>query len=487
MSFCSRVGGVFLAVWLSCFLCLPVVGRTQECQTGKDWKDIYVLPSNPNPTNNIKITLQTDKARAQPGQQITVTFQADRDCYLTLMDMGTSGRIIRLWPNQYSGSDNFVRANVSRSFPGPGDPFLFQIGGPDGTERIIAYATSEKGKILTEEEFRSLQNSGFKEFLGGALDLANQFEKGLTSIAPGSSWGTAQVNVCIGSGSPGPPPSASGPSNYYVLALGGKYHNLKYTMKDARSFVDSMKARMGIPESNVRLVLGMDVTYENFVGGLNWLASRTQPQDTAVIYFSGHGTQIPDQPPLDEEDGRDEAFVFSTIGSRSVDWRTALREKLIMVDDEFNVLVKKIPARKKIVVVDACHSGTIDKAMDADDDNFVIKYFPLLDPDTGKELPPVMIKSAAPNYGNDNEALLAACLDNENSIESPGLRGGVFTHYLLKFVNQGAPDLEKAFEKAKEATIKYVRENRKPGDRVKSQTPSLTDPHGLTRQVKFSR
>jgi hypothetical protein len=29
---------------------------------------------------------------------------------------------------------------------------------PIHTERIIAYATSEKGKILTEEEFRGLQN-----------------------------------------------------------------------------------------------------------------------------------------------------------------------------------------------------------------------------------------------------------------------------------------------------------------------------------------
>lgn len=59
----------------------------------------------------------------------------------------------RLFPNKWR-PDNRIEANVARRFPGPGDNFRYRIAGPTGTERIIAYATSEKGKILSDEEFQ---------------------------------------------------------------------------------------------------------------------------------------------------------------------------------------------------------------------------------------------------------------------------------------------------------------------------------------------
>lgn len=482
-----KVLGAIGLVLVGGLLIFPPEGWPQDCRPSLDWKDIYILPTNPNPADNIKISLKADRERVQPGQHIVISFQADRECYLTLMDVGTSGRIIRLWPNKYSGLDNHISANAVRSFPAAGDPFRFQIAGPDGTERIIAYATSERGKILTEEEFRNLQGTGFKEYPGGALDLAHQFDKNAAALAPSVTWGTAQVNICIGSGSPSSTTPVSSPEKHHILAFAGSYRDLKYTVKDAQDFVDTMKRKIGVPESNVRMVLGTDATYDGLVSGIQWLASRTQPDDTAVIYFNGHGSQIPDQPPLDEVDGRDEVFCFPRVSGERMDWREALRRKLIMTDDQFNKLIKKIPARKKIIVADTCHSGTINKAVAAGQDELTSKYFPLLDPDSGKELTSLSPKSSAPNYGNDNEALLASCLDSETSWESGKLKAGVFTYHLLRSIEEGAPDLEKAFEKAREATIRYVKAEVRPNQRPVSQTPSLTDPHGLVKLFKFSR
>ncbi len=344
----------------------------QACGDDTDWRDIAVLPTNGDAGRNIKITLSTEKKAVEPGEQIFLTFEADQDCHLTLMDMGTSGKIVRIWPNQYSNEDNFVKAGTPKRFPGPEDGFAFRIAGPEGVERIIAYATSEKGKILSENEFQGLRGTGFNQFVGGAKDLSTVFTRETNNSNSGLKWGTAQVNICIGKQEK-PQTSVLVPRNVYVLAVGAPTGQLKFCKRDAQRFSDAMISKMGVTESNTRLVLGSDATYQGFVGGLEWLASKTQPEDSAVIYFSGHGSSIPDQPPLDEVDGRDECFVLYHVGDKIPDYKTAIRQKIIMVDDDFNRRLKTIPARKKIIVVDACHSGTMNKTVEQDDDGIVSK------------------------------------------------------------------------------------------------------------------
>jgi uncharacterized caspase-like protein len=269
--------------------------------------------------------------------------------------------------------------------------------------------------------------------------------------------------------------------------LGVPTGKLKYSKKDAQRFVDTLTQKMGVKESNVRLILGSAGTYDGFVGGMQWLASRSQPEDTVVVYFSGHGASIPDQPPLDEADNRDECFVLHHTEKPS-DWKEAIRQKVLMVDDDFNVLMKKITARKKILVADCCHSGTIDKEAGIEGDGFISKFYPLRDPDTRQDMWMVKAKSAVTNYGNDNEALLSACLDNETSYENERLEHSIFTYFLIQAINEGARDLERAFEAAKKRVIRYVEEgSRRRNSKVGTQTPQLTDPHGLVKTVRFGR
>jgi uncharacterized caspase-like protein len=158
-----------------------------------------------------------------------------------------------------------------------------------------------------------------------------------------------------------------------------------------------------------------------------------------------------------------------------------------MVDDEFNRLFKKIPARTKLLIADCCHSGTISKEA-VESDELVSKFYPLLDPDTGEELPSLKTKAVPVNYGNDDETCMAACLDNQSSYESPSLKSSVFTYHLLEAIKSGAPDMRAAFESARAGTLKYCAEaSRKGRQRALSQTPNLTDPHGLTPLLGFSK
>lgn len=67
--------------------------------------------------------------------------------------------------------------------------------------------------------------------------------------------------------------------------------------------------------------------------------------DRAVIYYSGHGFQMPDADG-DERDGKDECIYISGASYIS--------------DDEFRELLRKVPAGINILCVfDCCHSGTI--------------------------------------------------------------------------------------------------------------------------------
>ncbi len=459
----------------------------QGCGTKGDWKDIYILPTNPNADTNIKISLAANKTHVQPGDIITFTIEVNQDCYVTLMDMGTSGRIVRLWPNQYSQGNNLVKANTVHRFPSDTDRFQYKVGGPSGVERIIAYATSEPGKILSESEFQTMQNTPFKQFVGGAKDLSTAFTRETDSLTSNIKWGSAQINLCIGSGeSVSSISETGGVGTIHLLAVGAPTGKLKYCNRDAQRFSDIMKSKLGLKEANLRLVLGAEATYQSFAQGLEWLAASTKPEDSAIIYFSGHGSSIPDQPPLDENDGRDEAFVLYP-GTRT-DYKTAIRNKIIMVDDDFNARLKKIPARKKIIVADCCHSGTIHKTAGQDDEELVCKYMAFKDPETGQDIERVGTKSLPTNYGNDNEAILAACLDNQSSYETAARQAGLFTDCLIEASNKGADNLEKAFEQAKVMTEKAAAGLSKPtqGGGAK-QTPHLTDPHGYVKLFKFSR
>ncbi len=445
------------------------IGHGQDYETTMDWKDIYILPTNPNPQNNIKITLSAERQPLKPGDELNLTFTADRECYLTLMDMGTSGKILRIWPNDYSGQDNRIDANSPRKFPGSGDKFKFRIAGPDGTERLIAYATSEKGKILSEQEFEQLKKTGFKKYPGSAKDLAIQFQKRTESIGSNISWGTAQLNVPIGSG---PPPSVESPrpSRIFLLSVSGHgRHDNRPEDNSAQRIAATLQSKAGIKKSDVRVLKDADADYRGFSSGIQWLASSAQPEDTVVIYFTGHGGNL-----------RGEGFLVLYPGQqKNLNLQDHFRRKIFLIKNEFGSLIKKIPARKKILIVDSCHARAITKDFRTDDDELMSNYLPLTD--FGEEEWTMVDKGGPPSYGNDHEALLAACRRHETSFSNKFLKGAVFSYFLEEAIKRGCCNLEDAFSLAKKnAAIWY----RKGGNRNPPE-PCLVDPHGLTREFRF--
>jgi hypothetical protein len=85
-----------------------------------------------------------------------------------------------------------------------------------------------------------------------------------------------------------------------------------------------------------------------------WLIEGTGFGDKVLFYYSGHGYYLQDDN-ADETDGYDEALC-------PVDAYQSERLKVNLIrDDEIDQRLKKLKGRQVMVIVDACHSGSVTK------------------------------------------------------------------------------------------------------------------------------
>ena len=143
---------------------------------------------------------------------------------------------------------------------------------------------------------------------------------------------------------------------------------------DAREMAN-MLARAGVAASDITVladgVTNLDPGIANpgvgdrqaVLDGLDRLAETSKPGDLVVFYFSGHGSQQPDQNG-DEQGGADEIFLPYDVGS----WSGAGVSNAI-VDDDLNLRVSRILDKGVdfFGIIDACHSATGFRAIDGDD------------------------------------------------------------------------------------------------------------------------
>jgi hypothetical protein len=109
--------------------------------------DVWTAPAPIEGARDLAVASKKKKAGYRIGQKIVVGFRASRDCYLTLLNIGTSGRLTVLFPNS-SHTDNFIKAGRDYQIPDLNDDFEYELQGPVGTEKIKAVATLKKMELL---------------------------------------------------------------------------------------------------------------------------------------------------------------------------------------------------------------------------------------------------------------------------------------------------------------------------------------------------
>lgn len=191
-------------------------------------------------------------------------------------------------------------------------------------------------------------------------------------------------------------------------------------------------------------------------------------KDTDVfIFFSGHGTQIPDDDG-DEEDGSDEALV-------PYDYSNANPYHTLIRDDDLYLYYQKIGehSNKTFVIIDSCFSGGTMKS------GILVKGFnvPFVTKTLGNMNRDVM-ESEIKNSSDNFLFLSAARGDQEAYPDFGDLHYSLFTHAIVKVLNtpadrnsDGLIDAEELLEAIDKEMSTIIQENR-----LKQQNPVLLNP-----------
>jgi uncharacterized caspase-like protein len=146
-----------------------------------------------------------------------------------------------------------------------------------------------------------------------------------------------------------------------VIGVGSHQHvpalNVPITVADAQAVARVLgdEAYCGYPQEQVTLLHDDTATREGILGALDRLVSSLQESDTLFIFYSGHG-----------EYGSDGEYYLV-----SNDVRVADRKVVPGTGVNHGALLEalaRIPARRVLMVFNACHSGEISPTLGAEDD-----------------------------------------------------------------------------------------------------------------------
>jgi hypothetical protein len=198
---------------------------------------------------------------------------------------------------------------------------------------------------------------------------------------------------------------------HYAIMIGiAAYRHLRSLSKtttDAHDLHDLL-AQSGYHPANLALLLDGQATKAAISDKLDWLARRAEPDDTVVIFFSGHGAQLvggfwPGEYLCPVEAALDK--VKDTFIS----------------DEEFTTALQAIHAGRLVVFLDACHAGGIGEPKD-----------PTMQVKAG------LSEATYAHFLAQGRVIIASCKPDEVSYELPEMRNSLFTHYLLDGLRGGA-------------------------------------------------
>ncbi len=181
--------------------------------------------------------------------------------------------------------------------------------------------------------------------------------------------------------------------------------------RDVRSVLIS-PSHGGYAPANVRLLLDGEATLAEIRASLSWLANVAGPDDSAVIYFSGHGARLGSA-------GAHESVLIP------VDADINNLPSSCLSETELSVALKAIQSRRLLILLDACHSGgTVvlkdPQGSEALDSGFDEKSLQHLTEGIGR-------------------VAIASSRSTEFSLIMPGAANSVFTQHLLEALKGEIP------------------------------------------------
>lgn len=103
------------------------------------------------PRNDLRVSAWVDQPdnTYRIGEQVQLFVRSNRDAYITVLNVGTSGKVHQLFPNRYQ-PQNFVKAGTNLSIPASTMPYQLQVSGPTGEELIKVIASTSPSPIIAQ-------------------------------------------------------------------------------------------------------------------------------------------------------------------------------------------------------------------------------------------------------------------------------------------------------------------------------------------------
>ena len=226
-------------------------------------------------------------------------------------------------------------------------------------------------------------------------------------------------------------------SKVYAVIIGvasyAHMQSLKYTDDDAYRMYGFLKSPEGgaVPDEQITLMIDGGATKNDVIESLKTTFAKAGEHDMVMVYYSGHGL-------------KDAILPIDYDGSENKIYYKEIYE-----------IIEGSKAKQKICIIDACHSGGM-LAM--------------------KGVSERMPTTAQIYYENLNgkaggTAIVTSSKSEEVSIESEGLRQGIFSHFWIKALKGMADDNNNKVVTISEA-FNYVQTNVKEYT-SNYQTPQL--------------
>ena len=237
-----------------------------------------------------------------------------------------------------------------------------------------------------------------------AGDRTTALAQWLEGLAPLSAPPSAPTGSMGGKGDGGPggapKPVLNTGKAWAVLAGVNYYENqphipsLKVCVDDVTAVHAALDGRYTSPRLLTDNTPERLPTRANILSELNSVAQAAGEGDLLLFYFSGHGIADSGESYLLPRDARLAALTYTSVAMAEV-----------------RQIIESSPARAKVIVLDACHSGAaIGKAGPAMTSEFIQRVF----------------------TEAEGMAVLASCKQGQQSWEWPEEGRSVFTHFLLE-------------------------------------------------------
>ncbi|MFZ1327859.1 MAG: caspase family protein, partial [Chitinophagaceae bacterium] len=203
-------------------------------------------------------------------------------------------------------------------------------------------------------------------------------------------------------------------------------YNLQYSAKDIRDLSKKLKNKYKT-DIIIDTLFNENVTVSN-VKALKQKLQTTTENDKVIVAYSGHGML-----------SKEYDYYLSTY---SVNFDKP--EENGLPYDELENLLDSIPARKKLMLIDACHSGEVDKedlvTLNASSDSLIKGLKPVAykkEGHLGLKNSFELMQSLFVNVGKSTGAtVISAAAGTQFALERNDLKNGVFTYSILEAMNK---------------------------------------------------